>query len=112
MRCFTFSETLPKTSRGDVFFKTSLEHRIVKQKVRCFSFQKAHSETKLLVHSSSTRNQRLQLQHLPLLHLHLLLLLLDLLVLLLPGLVAELVRGEQVTPRVRGDLRPAVDDWG
>ena len=34
--CFTFSETLPKTSRGDVFFKTSLEHRTVKQKVRCF----------------------------------------------------------------------------
>ena len=82
--------------------------------MRCFSFQKAHSETKLLVHSSSTRNQRLQLQHLPLLHLHLhlLLLLLDLLVLLLPGLVAQLVRGEQVTPRVRGDPRPAVDDWG
>ena len=82
--------------------------------MRCFSFQKAHSETKLLVHSSSTRNRRLQLQHLPLLHLHLhlLLLLLDLLVLLLPGLVAQLVRGEQVTPRVRGDLRPAVDDWG
>ena len=63
-----------------------------------FSFQKAHSETKLLVHSSSTRNQRLQLQHLPLLHPHLLLLFLDLLVLLLPGLVAQLVRGEQVTP--------------
>ena len=36
VRCFTFSETSPKTSRGDVFFKTSLEHRIVKQKVRCF----------------------------------------------------------------------------
>ena len=35
-RCFTFSETSPKTSRGDVFFKTSLEHRTVKQKVRCF----------------------------------------------------------------------------
>ena len=83
--------------------------------MRCFSFQKAHSETKLLVHSSSTRNRRLQLQHLPLLHLLLLLfllLLLDLLVLLLPGLVAQLVRGEQVTPRVRGDPRPAVDDWG
>ena len=46
VRCFTFSETSPKTSRGDVFFKTSLEHRTVKQKVRCFSFQKAHSETK------------------------------------------------------------------
>ena len=38
VRCFTFSETLPKTSRGDVFFKTSLEHRIVKQKVRCFKW--------------------------------------------------------------------------
>jgi hypothetical protein len=36
VRCFTFSETSPKTSRGDVFFKTSLEHRTVKQKVRCF----------------------------------------------------------------------------
>ena len=36
MRCFTFSETSPKTSSGDVFFKTSLEHRTVKQKVRCF----------------------------------------------------------------------------
>ena len=36
VRCFTFSETSPKTSRGDVFFKTSLEHRTVKQKVRYF----------------------------------------------------------------------------
>ena len=44
--------------------------------------------------------------------LHLPLFLLDPLVLLLPGLVAQLVRGEQVTPRVRGDPRPAVDDWG
>ena len=36
VRCFTFSKTSPKTSQGNVFFKTSLKHRIVKQKVRCF----------------------------------------------------------------------------
>ena len=36
VRCFTFSKTSPKTSGGNVYFKTSLKHRIVKQKVLCF----------------------------------------------------------------------------
>ena len=57
--------------------------------MRCFSFQKAHSESKLLIHSSSTRNRRLQLQH-----LHLLLFLLDSIFLELETL-AQNLRGSQ-----------------
>ena len=36
VRCFTFSKTSPKTSGSNVFFKTSLKHCIIKQKVQCF----------------------------------------------------------------------------
>ena len=44
VRCFTFLKHRQKHRRAMFFFKTLLKHRIVKQKVRCFSFQKAHSE--------------------------------------------------------------------
>ena len=37
MRCFGFFQTSSKTSRSMFFFKTSLKHCIVKQKVRCFT---------------------------------------------------------------------------
>ena len=36
MRCFVFFSNIVKNIEVDVFFKTSLKHRIVKQKVRCF----------------------------------------------------------------------------
>ena len=54
VRCFTFSETSPKTSRGDVFFKTSLEHRTVKQKVRCFYTMFQFSESPLRDQANSS----------------------------------------------------------
>ena len=41
MRCFGFFSNIVKNIEVDVFFKTSLKHRIVKQKVRCFRFQMA-----------------------------------------------------------------------
>ena len=51
MRCFVFFSNIVKNIEVDVFFKTSLKHRIVKQKVRCFPqcfrFQKGHSESEL-----------------------------------------------------------------
>ena len=49
--CDDFFSNIVKNIEVNVFFKTSLKHRIVKQKVRCFTqcfrFQKVHTESEL-----------------------------------------------------------------